>query len=181
MIRRALSNLVRRACEAFVALLPPPRIIADREGKSVYLARFYLFGKPKTVFDSDGEPKEGDTEYSLPISLMLHKFHRGDNDLALHNHPWLWSYSLILAGGYREERRVLAGGREVVATCTFLPFTGNRILANDFHRVDLLEKDCWSLFLAGPKTQSWGFWDRDTGEYTPWRQFISRRRGGPHP
>ena len=41
-----------------------------------------------------------------------------------------------------------------------------------FHRVDLLEDDAWSHFLVGPKTKSWGFWDRVTGQYTEWREFF---------
>ena len=45
-----------------------------------------------------------------------------------------------------------------------------------FHRVDLLEDDAWSLFLVGPKTKSWGFWDRVTGQYTEWREFLRRRQ-----
>ena len=48
---------------------------------------------------------------------------------------------------------------------------------DDFHRVDLLERDSWSLFVAGPRVGSWGFADRRTGEFTPWREFIARVRG----
>ncbi len=62
---------------------------------------------------------------------------------------------------------------------TVRPFTINVIRADDYHRVDLLEADAWSLFVAGPKTTGWGFWERDTGIVTPWREFIARRRSVP--
>jgi hypothetical protein len=46
--------------------------------------------------------------------------------------------------------------------------------------VDLIdeERGSWSLILMGPVVTSWGFWDRDTGRETPWRDFI-RSKGLP--
>jgi hypothetical protein len=83
--------------------------------------------------------------------------------------------SFILAGGYVEHRHRSDKPGKVVQR-TFLPGDVNLIGADDFHRVDLLGKDCWSLFVAGEKTErSWGFLT-ETG-FQSWREFIARARG----
>lgn len=177
MIRTALSTAIRRALEAIEPILPPPRVIFDRAGLSPYLSRYYLTARPTMPDGSEpfrnGQVREGAEWPNGPIALYLHRFHRSDEDLALHNHPWRWAVSLILTGGYSEERRI---GNRVVRR-SVLPLTLNFISADDFHRVDLFEEDAWTLFLSGPKASSWGFWDRRTGEYVPWREFITRLRG----
>jgi len=154
-----------------------PRVIYDRAGVSPYLSRYYLVGRPymadgSAPIDRFGNPHP-DAIFPRGIGLYLHRFHRSDDDTALHNHPWRWARSLILAGGYIEERRI--DGR--VVRHVVRPGSWRRIDQDDFHRVDLLEHDCWSLFIAGPKAASWSFWDRDTGETVPWREFIARVRG----
>ena len=103
---------------------------------------------------------------------MVHKFHRPDGDHQLHNHPWAGT-SLILAGGYREERRV--GQR--VEERVYRPGDVSVLEPNTFHRIDLLEPErgCWTLFSIGPRVQSWGFWDRDGGAFTPWREALAAR------
>lgn len=186
--RSLLSGLARIVCETLTAGMAP-RVIYDRAGMSPYLSRFYLLGGPRSkqeeVFDNRGSPVEGAVLEELPFNIYLHKFHRGDDDEALHNHPWKWSVSFILAGGYAEERRVPASeglppnkAWDTVERRLVLPFTFNIIRDNDFHRVDLLEEDAWSIFFAGPKTQNWGFWDRDTNKFWPWREFIFGLRQG---
>jgi hypothetical protein len=165
------------------------RTIYDRAGVSPYLSRTYLLGGPRSldVIDSVGPTADADITGGWPVNIFLHKFHRGDDDLALHNHPWKWSFSIILAGGYAEERRVThtAAGKfkdgspityHVVEMRLVKPWSINIIRDTDFHRVDLLEADCWSLFVAGPRVGSWGFWSRTNGMFTPWREFIEKRR-----
>ena len=109
--------------------------------------------------------------------MFLHKFHRGDDDAELHNHPWTWAFALILSGGYIEERRrgAMEGGGPVFIR-EVRPFSLNLIHFDTFHRVELLEKDAWSLFVAGPREGGWSFWNRATGKLTPWREFIDRKR-----
>jgi len=162
-VRRAFNAIARVACEEFTRHLKPRRIMS-REGDSVYLERFYICGGPS----EDGQFADE------PIGVMLHRFVRSDEDGELHNHPWEASASLILAGGYSEERRL---GDDSVERREFGPFSINVILANHFHRVDLLEKDAWTLFVVTRKAQSWGFWHRITKAFTPWREFIAQRRG----
>ena len=155
-----------------------PRVIRDHGGTSPYLSRWYLAGGIRmpdgsNPFDAHGDPRVG--YESLPgLGLVVHRFHRGDLDRELHNHPWEWALSFVVAGGYREERRI--GPRTVWRIVPPLSF--NWIGKDDFHRVALLEKDAWTIFLTGPKTSSWGFWSRETDEVIPWRAFLARKRGG---
>ena len=152
--------MMRAILHWLVTKLPEPRVIYDREGGSPYLSRWYLRQHTRG---------EG-------VAVFLHRFHRGDDDVELHNHPWEWSVALILSGGYREERRV--GTSDHVIVRELRPGRLNVIRGTDFHRVDLYEGDAWSLFLAGPHTGiGWGFWNRLTREFTPWREFITRKRG----
>lgn len=106
--------------------------------------------------------------------VYLHHFQQSDATEELHNHPWS-GFSVILAGGYLEER-LLPDGR--IARRAVLPGDENELAAETFHRVDLLTPTlgCWTLFGVGAKVQSWGFLDRETHEFTPWRMALARRR-----
>lgn len=170
---------MRRLVEWFASKLSAPRIIQGPSGDTKYLSRYYLVhGQRPTMadgsdpFDKFGNPKPGAIWPDTSWSLYLHHFHRSDVDRELHNHPWEWAVSLILVGGYTEERRVGDGVRVKL----FLPGELNRIGQNDFHRVDLVEDDAWSLFLVGPKVSGWGFWDRASGAVTPWREFLAGKQ-----
>lgn len=149
------TDLVRRLCERVAARLPM-RAITGIDG-STFLERYVLLTRG---------PKRG--------NVYLHRFLRGDEDRELHNHPW-YGLSLILVGGYREERRCWTPEGERVETRDVRPGALNFISPHTFHRVELNQGPCWTLFITGPVVQSWGFWDRSTGEYTPWRRFIARK------
>jgi hypothetical protein len=154
------------------ALLPAPRVIVEnREGGGPYLARWYLVGeRPET--DAQGNLVKGPRPSGPQI--YLHRFFRSDPDEELHSHPWKWAIAIVLAGGYTEERRV--GDR--VITKRRGPGSINLILADDYHRVDLIGDDSWSLFIAGPKVKGWFFWCRERLVRTPWRQFIAWKHAG---
>lgn len=176
----------RAEIEDLAASLPRPRVIYDGSGKSPYLSRYYLHGRPtmpdgSEPFNAFGDPLP-DAVWDKTFGIYLHRFHRGDEDRELHNHPFAWSFSVILVGGYLEERRVFdefarpermwnVEKREV------RPGQINFIGKNDFHRVDLIDGECWTLFVAGPKIGTWGFWERETDKAFPWREFIERKRG----
>jgi hypothetical protein len=174
--------MIGKVLEFLSSKMPSPRIIYDRAGVSPYLSRWYLFGTPTMPdgshpFTEDGSPRPGIQEPDRPFAVFLHKFHRGDDDLELHNHPWTWSVALILSGGYREEyRRGAPESGGCVFARTMGPLSLNVIHHDTFHRVELLDKDAWSLFVAGPREKSWGFWNRATGVFTHWRTFIDRKR-----
>ncbi|MBI3545973.1 MAG: DUF550 domain-containing protein [Gammaproteobacteria bacterium] len=95
----------------------------------------------------------------LGLQAYIHRFVASDPDRGLHDHPWDWSVSLVLAGGYREIRsadfaRSLRPGRL------------NIIRGTDFHRIVLTPgSEAWTLFIHGPRTKGWGFWRE--GNYLP--------------
>jgi len=87
-------------------------------------------------------------------AIFLHHFVASDAHDAVHSHPWGWSVSLILVGGYRESR---CAGEGQVLVHDYLPGDINVLEAEDRHRVDLLGADCWTLFLAGSFEKAWRF------------------------
>ena len=153
--------MIRTILRTLVEYLDPPRVIHDRSGVSPYLSRWYLFRSQRPTmpdgsspFNELGNPKVGVILPNVNWSLYLHRFHRSDEDGELHSHPFEWSVALILAGGYREERRVTMSYPWKIVKRDVKPWTLNFIRHDTFHRVDLLEHDAWSLFLVGPKTKS---------------------------
>lgn len=90
--------------------------------------------------------------YILPrnpwFNIYLHKFLRDDDDRALHDHPWS-SLSLIVRGKYRE---ITPKGVQEYAA-------GSIILrsAEYSHRIELITKTCWTLFITGRRVREWGF------------------------
>lgn len=154
------EQLIRKLCFS-VAKRLPYRVIPRPDG-GPYLVRYYLVGATPN-----------DEDRGRRFKVFLHRFLSGDEEEELHNHPWEHSVSLILTGGYEEERRL----GDFVVRKTVRPGTLNFIDADDFHRVELREDDAWTLFFAGKLTgKSWGFWDRKTKEYIPWREQIFVRR-----
>jgi hypothetical protein len=141
-----------------------PRIITGGDG-SPYLTRYTLldFGKNRG-------------------RLFLHRFHRGDEDRDVHNHPWPGT-SFILWNGYREERVVdyTPDGLPVIKTFEYRTGSVNWLKPDTFHRVDLFtdktgkELEAWSLIWTGKIEQSWGFLVRKTGQFIPWRVYLGAK------
>jgi len=192
------------AARAFIEQVAgEPRVILDREGLRPYLSRHYLLGRP-TMFDgskpwdANGNPKR-EAMFPDGVGVYLHRFHQGDTGW-MHNHPWEWALSLVLEHGYREERVdpiTLHGQRGIptaeghgYTTNDWRPRDVNLITHDTFHRVTLLGEwrgqgdDDWAvlepttLFVTGPKTGTWGFWDEENGRCVPWREHLAAQRGG---
>lgn len=154
-------SIIERLIKRVVATLPSRTITTD--GKP-YLTRWYLWPRgPRTVADS---LKDDAVTPNAPFAVFIHYFHRGDDDRDLHSHPWSTSVALVLTGGYREERE---DGFHIKR-----PGSINIINAEDFHRVELLnpKQGCWTLFVAGTNTKEWGFRDRKSGRFIPWREYL---------
>ncbi len=136
-----------------------------------YLTRYYLSGKNRRQLG------EGP-------SVFLHCFHTSDQGRELHNHPYTGT-SYILKGAYTEER--VADRTEPVYTQRYEPGSVNYLQLDTFHRTEL-DRDsdgnfieCWTLFIAGERVQSWGFLDRTTREFFPYMDSQDERLGrGPH-
>lgn len=130
---------------------------------------------------TDGSPYI--TRVLLPrvfgIRPLLHRIHKPDSDRAMHNHPWRWAFSVVLAGSYDEERPVK--GRESFVQ-TRRVSRWNLIRSTDFHRISHLHGEVWTLFITGPRIQDWGFRERAWGSgngwrVTPHRDYIARMKG----
>lgn len=174
----------KQTIEWVASKLSPPRVIQDGLGRSKYLSRWYLFGRGRPLmadgsspFDVWGNPKPDAVWPKVSWSIYLHRFHRGDVDRELHSHPWRWAISFVLVGGYIEERRngFVVG---MIRRRVLRPGSFNFLRARDFHRVDLLDGEAWTLFLVGPKVTNWFFWDRVTGKEIPWREFLAAKQNG---
>ena len=127
-----------------------PNIEINRANQP-YLIRYFLAGWHPPHPDLPAWPPGNDP------ALYLHRFVGDDPDNELHDHPWDWSQSLILAGGYREQRCRDTGEIE---ERFYLPGDVNILYPGDRHRVDLLDGDCWTLFMTGTFAQKWGFYDQ---------------------
>lgn len=141
---------------SWVASKLPRRDIVGSQG--LYLSRFCIFGWMP------------DRPWPYALSCYLHRFVRPDADRELHNHPWKYALSVILVGGYTEERY---GPYLRIDKRVLRPFSINFIKADTFHRVATLhEHDCWSLFFTFKKSQTWGFKGLD-GRFVNHRDFVS--------
>ncbi len=83
------------------------------------------------------------------VRIYLHRFVACDED-GVHDHPFKYSLSFILAGWYYEDRWAKR----------YIRRWFNFIGPNDFHRVVLphhAPHDVWTLFCHVPRTKPWGF------------------------
>lgn len=90
--------------------------------------------------------------YLLPF-MYLHLIAQADDDRHLHNHPWVWARSLILRGGYLENFHDQPRTGWTWRTRGSWVKLGSSL----YHRIALVEPGTWTLFVSGPRTQSWGF------------------------
>jgi hypothetical protein len=166
------GEAVRLALRALVRVLPAP-VVYSRKTDDPYLSRWILIG--------EGKGARGLFPRS-PVKICLHRIHRSDAEKELHSHPWRLALSLILAGSYREERRQPAAisidegatWHQLVEDRTLGPGSINVIHGDDFHRLEVIEDDAWSLFVAIDDHKPWSFWNRETGEVIDSRAFFAR-------
>jgi hypothetical protein len=80
------------------------------------------------------------------------------HDIETHNHPWRWSFSIILWGSYTETYADLVNG-DLGPLRTRRVRWFNWIPETRFHQITELHGAVWTLFFAGPlHRKSWGFW-----------------------
>jgi hypothetical protein len=124
----------------------------------VRLCRRIADRRPCRLIDVDGRPYlERYFLATLPGggAIYLHRFLAPDPDRGLHDHPWPWALSLVLAGGYVEARGDPWGERRRRAV---RPGRLNLIRGTTFHRiVALAAGEAWTLFAHGPRVKPWGF------------------------
>lgn len=113
----------------------------------------------KTINGPNGEPylRRYFLFHVFGVTAYLHHFVDSDPDRGLHDHPWRWSYSLVLVGGYLEQRFDGFHLRK--------PGRIHSIRGTTFHRVILeARRDAWTLFIHGERYKKWGFLRRQNGK-----------------
>jgi hypothetical protein len=114
------------------------------------------------------------------FNIYLHRFLRDDDDRALHDHPWN-SFSILLKGKYCEARHltdvstIYADPAATVKCHLKSKFIYRK--ATYRHRVILLTKTAWTIFITGPKIRDWGFWC-EGNRFVPWQEFCDERDHG---
>ena len=110
--------------------------------------------------------------FDTPVgSVFLHAIRLPDRDPDPHTHPFSWSRSLILKGGYTEERGPL--GERIR---DFRPGRINRIDHDTVHRIVRTRgnRPVWTLFVAGrPHGRGWGF--IVDGHYVDHKKYLADR------
>ena len=99
------------------------------------------------------------------LTLRLHKFHKGDDDRAYHDHPW-WFITFPFEP-YLER----TPQQPVTMVKALRPHFRS---ASHQHIVQLVEpRPVWTLILTGTKSNDWGFWNK--GKFTPHEAWLSER------
>lgn len=180
-------DIVRSILTWFVRFARLPKRTITRDDGKPYLERWYLCGEPgglKYFPEGQTEMRWWQRALTRLPCIYLHRFVSSDDDEELHNHPWE-ATSLILAGGYIEERRLhvepyLRGAyvkypRGKTTMQEFRPGMRNYIFSDTFHKVTLVEEDCWTVLVCGKKVGTWGFWNPATDEFLHWKEHVARR------
>ncbi len=164
----AASEWWKRAA-ALAHALGRSRIISGRLDPNAYLLRFWLT-----------PPKAGDDQgLDSGDSVLLHVFARGDDDQALHDHPWDFK-TTILAGGYYEHLPTpewlasdrIAGpkwdARRELRTKDQSIYHD----ATDLHCVGEILPGTVTLVQTRPRSRSWGF-HPEGDNWVPWKTYLN--------
>ncbi len=164
------------------------QMIPSRDGKSLYLARFWLTAPRMMDTGSDG------ARFESGNSLLLHYFAQGDDDGALHDHPWEDFTTVVVSGGYTERRppKFWQRDREPWAdrcpayvgvpfnTCELLERrpggARERRLGCNQHAVEGVLPETWTVLSTGPRVRQWGF-QPPGRSWMPWTDFLSEKLG----
>ena len=121
----------------------------------IYMKRWWLFN-----------PWPSKWPHWVP-HIRLHHIQRADEDKHLHDHPW-WARSVILDGWYLEQR-----DRRPMYVL-HLKGDNNTLNPGEFHRIVAVSPGgVWTLFITGPKQDTWGFLVDD--RKIPWREYLGER------
>ncbi len=140
--------------------------INGRTDDDLYLLRLWL---------TPPAPGE-DGKFDSGNSLLLHCFARGDDDEALHDHPWNFRTTL-LSGGYIENLPPPSWqkgelGPQWDQRCE-VRITGDTIDrgAEDLHCVGRIAPNTWTLVRTGPRVRDWGFHPHGL-PWVGWRSYL---------
>lgn len=104
------------------------------------------------------------------FSIFLQSFCHAEVRELYHVHRWRYMLSFVLSGIFVEERP----GRQFI-----VHKAGDIYSMNDtvIHRLDYAAPRTWTLFIMFGRNRKrlpggWGYYDRDTSNYTPWNSAI---------
>lgn len=114
-------------------------------------------------------------------TLRLHKFSRGDDARAPHDHPW-WFITLPLKSYwekvYRPYQKDIVTWRRVQAfRFHFRPAKYRHIVIGAAKRwppngrYGITGKPFWTFVITGSPTNKWGFWP-EPGRFVSWREWV---------
>lgn len=169
-----MRNLISRLGARLIARVtrrPPDFVIGGHE--SPYLLRWYLTPW-RRLRDIAPDHRTRRQRFALLFTrylpnVYLHQFLRSDDDRALHDHPWLFNLSVLLAGEYTEHT-IDRGGihRRRIRSAGAVKFRWGGAP----HRIELHAGSAWTLFCTGPVVRNWGFHCPESG-WVPWQQFTA--------
>lgn len=169
--------------------------IGTRVPGGLYLARFWL-STPRVL--SAAIKPGGLRKFDSGNSVLLHYFARGDDDQALHDHPWAHFTTEVLAGGYDEHlppwqwedaatRVGLDAARQMPGPAwdariePRFPGDGRRtIVHGSLHCVGAVLPGTWSLVVTGPRVVDdpavdWGFHPPGR-EWIGWQAYLAEKQ-----
>ena len=104
----------------------------------------------------------------LGFTIRVHKFHKGDDDRAFHDHPWWFitmPFSAYLETTPKNKKKTL-----------IKPWRAHFRAAEHRHIVHLLSaRPVWTLIITGIKCSEWGFWEGE--KFTPHEAWLRERNG----
>ncbi len=104
---------------------------------------------------------------------FLHQMHAHDTGRHSHSHPWTWARALVVTGGYLEFR---SGTPDTYRWLS--PGDVNVLNPGDYHRIEDVRSDTWTLFCAGTRRSDWGF--LTPSGHIDWRDYAEwQRRNSP--
>ena len=127
----------------------------------------FNLGLERTVVQVGGEPYLGRLiVYVAGCSFRLHKFYRGDDMRAPHDHPWsFWTFPLCR--GYMELTPLTDDVRLYNWVGGWRPHYRPSAYR---HIVVDPPKPFWTIVVTGRQNRGWGFWP-SSEEFIPWREW----------
>jgi hypothetical protein len=145
------------------------RVISGRESTVIYLLRFWL--TPPVAGPDQG--------FESGNSVLLHYFAQGDDDPALHDHPWDFT-TTIQAGGYWEHlpphdwQGTAGPAWDKRIECRSAGMTVHRV-AEQLHLVGEVLPGTVTLVRTGERRREWGF--HAPGQmWCDWRTYLSNKK-----
>lgn len=156
-------------------------IAKKRPGRSALQIGSWYFGvEHSTIAINDRPYMTRWILYFGPIGFRLHKFYRGDDDRAPHDHPF-WFITIPLGQGYYEKvynhadraTRLLGVW---VPRFNYVPAWRPQFRGSDYKHIVVgthptaPSDPFWTFCIFGFVHPGWGFWPTP-GEFIPWQEW----------